>query len=143
MRWKYPKSYNKSEDTFPNPRLYLIIPCAILAVIWPQKWTPFEVLWTFSIYLESVAVLPQLFMLHKSGETVEALTTHYIACLGGYRAMYIFNWVYRVISEPHYRQWIVWVAGLVQTIIYLDFFYYYARSLIEKRKMALPTNFAA
>ncbi len=33
---------------------------------------------------------------------------------------------------------VVWVSGIVQTILYLDFFYYYIRSWKENKKLALP-----
>ncbi|URE22780.1 ubiquitin carboxyl-terminal hydrolase [Musa troglodytarum] len=42
-----------------------------------------------------------------------------------YRAFYIFNWIYRYFTEPHYVHWITWISGLVQTLLYADFFYYY------------------
>ena len=32
----------------------------------------------------------------------------------------------------------VWTSGLVQTIIYLDFFYYYVKSWRNNEKLALP-----
>jgi len=69
----------------------------------------FQVLWTFSIYLESVAIMPQLFMLSKTG-SAETITAHYLFALGLniffiffiqnnfsgiYRGLYILNWVYR------------------------------------------------
>lgn len=38
------------------------------------------------------------------------------------------NWIYRWATEPHYSQWIAWVAGLVQTLFYADFMYYFYRS---------------
>ena len=57
-----------------------------------------EVLWAFSIYLESVAILPQLFMLQRTGEA-ETITTHYLFALGAYRALYIPNWIYRYFTE--------------------------------------------
>ena len=41
--------------------------------------TPYR--WAFSLYLEAVAVLPQLFMLQKQGGS-ENLTSHYIFLLG-------------------------------------------------------------
>lgn len=40
-----------------------------------------QVLWTFSIYLEAVAILPQLVMLQNSGN-VDILTGHYVFFLG-------------------------------------------------------------
>lgn len=56
-----------------------------------------EILWAFSIYLEAVGILPQLFMLQRTGEA-ENITTHYLFALGAYRALYIPNWVYRCVS---------------------------------------------
>jgi hypothetical protein len=32
----------------------------------------------------------------------------------------------------------VWTSGIVQTIIYLDFFYYYVKSWKNNEKLALP-----
>lgn len=55
-----------------------------------------EILWAFSIYLEAVAILPQLFMLQRTGEA-ENITTHYLFALGAYRALYVPNWVYRYV----------------------------------------------
>ena len=43
-----------------------------------------------------------------------------------YRGMYLINWVYRWLTESGYNNWISWLAGAIQTIIYCDFFYYYA-----------------
>lgn len=87
------------------------------------KCTCNQILWTFSIYLESVAILPQLFMISKTGEA-ETITTHYLFCLGLYRALYIFNWVWRYYFEGFFDM-IAIVAGVVQTILYCDFFYLY------------------
>ena len=44
---------------------YLIGPSAILAFIFKYNFTFVEVLWSFSIFLESVAIIPQLFMLQR------------------------------------------------------------------------------
>lgn len=56
----------------------------------------FQILWTFSIYLESVAILPQLFLVSKTGEA-ESITSHYLFALGSYRALYLLNWVRYII----------------------------------------------
>ena len=41
------------------------------------------------------------------------------------RALYLINWIYRYHTENYYDK-IVIVAGCVQTVLYLDFFYLYA-----------------
>ena len=73
--------------------------------------------------MEAVAILPQLFMLTKTGEA-EVITTHYLFALGAYRGLYLINWIYRYFTEG-YVDWIVWVAGTIQTGLYCDFFFIY------------------
>ncbi len=128
MRYGAPQkaTYDPQLDAFPVQ--YLLGPCAVLGVLVNQNHASlFEMIWAFSIYLEAVAILPQLFLLQKQGE-VENLTSHYVAALGAYRALYLLNWVWRYFTEPDYVQKIVWAAGIVQTALYCDFFYHYYES---------------
>lgn len=119
-------TYNADLDAFPY--LYLVVPCAVLGVLINQDhWSLFEMMWAFSVYLEAVAIMPQLAMLQRQGE-VENLTSHYVAALGAYRGFYLLNWMYRYFTEAHYVQRIVWFAGTVQTLLYCDFFYHYYQS---------------
>ena len=76
---------------------YLVAPSLILGLIFHYKFTFIEIMWSFSIFLESVAIMPQLFMLQRTGEA-ETSTTHYLAALGAYRAFYIPNWIYRYVK---------------------------------------------
>ena len=123
---QYSAKYDKKNDHLPT--YYVIIPCIILALIVNQKFTVWEVrhivlmvettqrtrhfrfyarlliyssrsLGTFSIYLEAVAIIPQLMLLTKTG-SVDTITSHYVFCLGGYRALYILNWVWRYAKWP-------------------------------------------
>jgi len=130
-----------TKDTFKIE--FLLIPTFLLGFYFAVDWTVLEILWTFSIYLEAVAILPQLFMLQRTGEC-EALNSHYIFCLGGYRALYLLNWAYRYFNEEGYYYQtgvgIVWFSGAVQTILYMDFFYYYATCVWYNKKMTLPTT---
>lgn len=82
-----------------------------------------QILWAFSIWLESVAILPQLFMLQRTGEA-ETITTHYLAALGAYRGLYIPNWIWRYFAEGYFDP-IAVVGGVVQTVLYADFFWIY------------------
>ena len=67
--------------------------------------------------------MPQLFMISKTGEA-ETITSHYLFALGSYRALYLFNWIYRYVFDD-YLDYIAVVAGIVQTLLYCDFFYLY------------------
>lgn len=85
-------THDASLDTFKLT--YLVPPVAVLALLFNYAYSFFELTWAFSIWLESVAILPQLFMLQRTGEA-ETFTTHYLAALGLYRGLYIPNWMYR------------------------------------------------
>lgn len=115
---------------------FLVLPAFILALLIKHEFTVLEVLWTFSIYLESVAILPQLFMVSKTGEA-ESITSHYLFALGSYRALYLLNWIYRYYAEVHYDL-IAMVAGAVQTVLYCDFFYLYITKVLKGKKLQLP-----
>jgi ER lumen protein retaining receptor len=119
----YKPTHDPNLDTFKVG--YLLGGSAVLAVLFPYKYNLTEILWAFSIWLESVAILPQLFLLQRTGEA-ETITTHYLFALGVYRALYIPNWIYRYLTEsPPYRDPIAVVAGIVQTVLYSDFFWVY------------------
>lgn len=73
IRYSSPQksTYNAEEDSFPTQ--YLLAGCAVLGVLINQDHrSPFEMVWAFSIYLEAVAILPQLFLLQKQGEVSRA-----------------------------------------------------------------------
>lgn len=56
--------------------------------------------------------------------SVSGLTRRFLC---SYRALYMVNWVYRYLTTPYYRAYITWIAGTVQTGLFIDFFYYYAK----------------
>ncbi|KAH9898738.1 putative HDEL sequence binding protein [Xylariomycetidae sp. FL2044] len=136
MTTKYKPTHDPNLDTFRVQ--YLLGGAAILAILLPYHYTPYEILWAFSIWLESVAILPQLFMLQRTGEA-ETITTHYLFALGIYRGLYIPNWIYRYFTEAkHQTDWIAIIAGIVQTILYSDFFWIYYTKVMKGKKFKLP-----
>lgn len=129
---------SRSEATLTAWRPAFASPCS----------TPVEVLWSFSIFLESVAILPQLFMLSRTGEA-ETITAHYLFALGLYRALYIPNWIYRYFERDPVTGLIsrtldpiAITAGIVQTVLYADFFYSACLSLAlhERRFLGCLTD---
>jgi len=132
---KFKPTFNREEDTFRIE--LLILPSLVLALFINVEFTILEILWTFSIYLEAVAILPQLFMLQRRGEA-ETITAHYLFALGSYRGLYLLNWIYRYFTEGFFDP-IVVVAGVIQTVLYADFFYLYVTRVVkEHRKLELP-----
>jgi ER lumen protein retaining receptor len=135
----YKPTHDPNLDTFKVR--YLLGGAAVLAVLFPYSYTPSEILWAFSIWLESVAILPQLFLLQRTGEA-ETITTHYLFALGVYRALYIPNWIYRYFTDvPPYWDPIAVVAGIVQTVLYSDFFWVYYTKLAEAPPIVLYARY--
>lgn len=127
-----------AEKTHMLTMVFIIVVCWIPVCVCTQVSTfttdmcSSQILWTFSIYLESVAIMPQLYMISKTGEA-ETITSHYLFALGLYRGLYIVNWVWRYYTEGFY-DWISIVAGCVQTLLYCDFFYLYiTKGLLQMR----------
>lgn len=134
MSYKYQKTIRENLDTFPVK--YLVAPSALLSFIFTHAYTIREVTWSFSIWLESVAIIPQLYMLQRTG-SAENITTHYIFALGIYRALYIPNWIYRYFFENKF-DYIAVLAGVLQTIVYSDFFYIYYTKVMQGKSFELP-----
>lgn len=139
MLRKFRATHNPKLDSFRIE--FLIIPCLVLAIFVQSRRNTLiesirEYFWTFSILLESVAILPQLYLLQKTGEA-EMITTHYLISLGSYRALYLINWIYRYFfSKP--PEGVVVFAGLLQTILYSDLFYVYYKRVFTGRAFRLP-----
>lgn len=121
-------------DTFKVQ--YLLGGSLVMALLFNYKFSLLEILWSFSVWLESVAILPQLFMLSKSGKA-KSLTIHYIFALGLYRTLYIPNWFWRYWVEGKFDKLAV-VTGIVQTLVYSDFFYVYYKKVLTGGGLGLP-----
>ncbi|KAJ1912243.1 endoplasmic reticulum retention protein [Tieghemiomyces parasiticus] len=134
MYMKYRPSYAANLDTFRIE--FLLGGAALLALAFPVTYFTMDILWSFSVYLEAVAILPQLFQMTRTGEA-ETITSHYVFTLGAYRALYLFNWIYRYYTEG-YVDVVSWVAGFVQTLLYADFFYIYFTRVLKGRSTKLP-----
>eukprot|EP00600_Ochromonadales_sp_CCMP1393_P010277 CAMPEP_0174975242 /NCGR_PEP_ID=MMETSP0004_2-20121128/12329_1 /TAXON_ID=420556 /ORGANISM="Ochromonas sp., Strain CCMP1393" /LENGTH=109 /DNA_ID=CAMNT_0016226061 /DNA_START=303 /DNA_END=629 /DNA_ORIENTATION=- len=85
-------NYDNAQDSFLHWK-FAVAPCVVLALVTNiiQGFDIMELFWIFSIYLEALAIVPQLIVLQRYRE-VENLTAHYVFLLGIYRALYIVNW---------------------------------------------------
>lgn len=93
---------------------------------------PTEMLWCFSIILESVCVLPQLLMLRQT-TVPTVIDSFYLVTLGSYRGFYILNWIVRGATEHHFDP-IAVIFGVVQTAFYIDFAWvYWTRQRVKLR----------
>jgi ER lumen protein retaining receptor len=65
------------------------------------------------------------------------MTSHYVFCLGAYRALYIVHWITRYLDFGRIN-YVSVGAGVIQTMLYGDFFYYYFMAFKEGKQMTLP-----
>jgi len=100
----------------------LIIGAAILSLIINHEFALLEIAWTFSVYLESVAILPQLSVTSQGKSSdVDKVILFYLSSLASHKIFYILNWMYRYNNEGFYDI-IAMSAGVVQAAIYVNFF---------------------
>lgn len=90
--WRASYRAEAANDSFLHWKM-AVLPCVALAIFFNEgNWTHWrgvihyvaEVAWAFSIYLEAVAIAPQLILLQRHRH-VENITSYYVACLGAYR----------------------------------------------------------
>lgn len=154
-------TYNEKFDKFGNLHLpdqlgalYLLGPSVLLALIFhPSLNHDFvsDVAWTISMYLESVAMVPQLYMFQKQasdeGGVVEALTSHMVFALGISRLFELTFWLTSYTELTHHSGssvagYLVLLAQIGHLGVMGDFFYYYFKSLSEGKPMELPTTYS-
>jgi ER lumen protein retaining receptor len=131
------KTYNRNkEDDFPHQ--YLIPFALIMSLLIHSEFTLWEMIWSFSLWLESVAIFPQINILTKNNG-VESFTGHYIASLGAYRFFYLLSWVYRYYYDNYFSLVSV-LSGALQVLLYADFFYLYLKHIKNQFISDLPIS---
>merc|ERR1719274_383947 len=139
----YKSSYQFEVDTLDIRNL--IMGAVVLAVlIHPDmnSWTPFDVLWTTHLYVDAVAMVPQLWMISRLGGKVQGFTAHYMAATTLSNFLSGLFWFFAtpdlVEDETSFN-----IAGLaingahvVQMVLLLDFGYYYGKAFMQGRGLA-------
>ncbi|KAI9726121.1 MAG: hypothetical protein M1834_009418 [Cirrosporium novae-zelandiae] len=99
----------------------------------PRGTSFIEILWTFSIILESTCILPQLLLLRQT-TVPTVITSFYLLTLGSYRFFYILNWIIRLAGLSHHFDPVAVIFGTLQTLLYLDFAWvYWTRQRVKLR----------
>ncbi|KAJ6542313.1 ER lumen protein retaining receptor-domain-containing protein [Mycena vulgaris] len=130
MRWIYPRT-PESQMAWRAAGISLTAAC-LFSLLFNYQFNLTEILWSFSIALESVCVIPQLILLRQT-TVPTVITSRYLLALGSYRALYIPNWIWRY-SYENMVDSIAVVCGIIQTVLYLDFAWvYYSRQRVKLR----------
>merc|ERR1719262_276574 len=141
----YKSSYQFEADTLDIRNL--IMGAVVLAVlIHPDmnSSVPMDIVWTTHLYVDAIAMVPQLWMISRMGGEVKGFTAHYMAATTLSNFLSGLFWFYaspdlvedeNSVNIPGFA---INGAHIVQMILLLDFGYYYGRALLQGRGCA-PT----
>jgi len=142
-------SYEREHDKC-DIFLFLVASFVMAVLVHPQlnnSQVP-DITWTLALYVESIAMVPQLYMMTKKGGEVETLASHYIACIFFARLLMLSFWWSSYVelqpkeSEYNFPGYVVIGAQLMQVVIFGDFMWLYFRHIYMQRRLVLPTSFA-
>merc|ERR1719487_1810663 len=133
-------SYQSEADTLDIRNL--VMGAVVLAVlIHPDmnSWAPMDIVWTTHLYVDAIAMVPQLWMISRMGGEVKGFTAHYIAATTLSNFLSGLFWFFAapdlVEDENSFN-----IAGLaingahvVQMLLLLDFGYYYGKAFPQGR----------
>lgn len=115
---------------FPNTYDVPSDSCNIVAILMPTAAAAFmmaegsgaqEILWTWSEFLEPFALVPQYIMCYRV-KSIRPVTILYTLAVGGYRVLYVCNWIYkRTQWHGAYHDYTSWLGGAVECILFADF----------------------
>lgn len=128
----------ETQDNMPGvPYVFLV--CGVLALLFHPGLNHnyiFDIIWCYSCYLETGAMLPQLWMMAKAGGEVEALTSHFIALttLARFLSLYFWFLAFRdgIGIFGNYSEMMVIAAHLVQLVFSCDFLMLYVKSFGQR-----------
>merc|ERR1719478_553121 len=138
-KW-HASSYQEQFDTLEIKPV--IMACSAVAVLVHPDLNDrplFDTLWTASLYIDSLAMLPQLWMMSRSGEA-QVLTSHNVAAMALSRAMNCVFWFHGdpelAVMEDEEGEpgsnvagYFVVGAHVGQLILMADFLWCYAKAL--------------
>jgi len=135
-------SYMASEDSFPV--IPSVLTCLGLAALLHGDLDDhplFDTLWMAGLFAGVVAVLPQLWLITRTGGCVEALTSHYIAALALSRVLSgLFMWEARDalscvpwFGSFNHALYAILGAHALHLFLLGDFMYYYVLAAVRGR----------
>jgi hypothetical protein len=128
---------------------YIALTCFVLAVLVHPDLNNrpvFDTLWTTALYIDVVAMAPQLVMISKIRE-VEALTSHFVSATAISRLISLIFW-YHGFAELapldgsfNLAGWAIIAAHVLQVLLLGDFLMYYIRACLStgSARFELPT----
>jgi len=134
-------TYQSEADSCPAIPLMLL--SLILAALFHADMNArpvFDTLWMTGLFADVIAVLPQLWLISRTGRRAEALTSHYIAAMALSRVLSgLFMWAARHdltctewVSGINHAVWAILAAHVLHFVFIADFAYYYMKAITLK-----------
>jgi len=132
---RFGETWEKTKDTCKIT--IFLIPCFVLALVMTAEFSLLEILWTFSEFLEAVAMVPQYIFSYRDMNCREVGVNGFIVLIGAYRVMYSFNWMYKKYQVPQYSDIDSWIAGIIEIGLFADYMAYRFAGISYLRKSVL------
>jgi ER lumen protein retaining receptor len=133
----YTKLASPDQRKHDNFRLiFIFVPAALIAAFTTYERTLKAIAWTFSLWVEAVAIFPQLLFMTRIGH-LDVLTREYIFFLSIYRIFYLLNWVAVLMKMGKSTLKVLYITGIIQTLVYSDFIYNYIKMWIKGGEFGL------
>lgn len=135
-----------SADEGPTSVVVLVAICAVLSPLTHAHLNANrvgDITWIMGLYVETVAMMPQLYLLQKMGGEVESLHGHYIASTFASRLATIWFWLdcYVELKDPdsdyNLPGSMVMGAQALQVLVFADFMYLYFKSVRSNQKLII------
>eukprot|EP00591_Stephanopyxis_turris_P006485 CAMPEP_0195507356 /NCGR_PEP_ID=MMETSP0794_2-20130614/825_1 /TAXON_ID=515487 /ORGANISM="Stephanopyxis turris, Strain CCMP 815" /LENGTH=316 /DNA_ID=CAMNT_0040634011 /DNA_START=54 /DNA_END=1004 /DNA_ORIENTATION=+ len=152
----FKKTYQEDLDKFGEWKvppgfgaLYIVAPCVILALLFHAELSNvhlIDILYAFALYVECVALLPQLYMFQKQAKGgVEMLTAHFVFAMGLGRILELMFWsrgyvLFASESGSLAAGYLVIFSQVTQILLMLDFFWYYCMAMKNDMPLILPSS---
>jgi hypothetical protein len=123
------------------PFYYLVVPTYILALVVRGNLNNnlfCDINWTFSMYLETITIFPQILLFSIKKGQIEPFTSHYVALCGLSRLFSLIFWwdtydelkTYDSYCGPYIGYFVIG-AQVLQLLIMADYYYLYFKSLFK------------
>jgi len=134
-------TYQSEADSCPAVALFLgsLMLAALLHADMNNR-PVFDTLWMTGLFADVVAVLPQLWLIARTGRRAGALTSHYIAAMALSRVLSgLFMWAAKEdltcaewVAGFNHAVWAILAAHVLHFVFIADFAYYYMKAITLK-----------
>jgi len=133
----YRHSYQEEHDTLPLTPL--VIPCVILACFIHSDFNRspfFDIIWFASLNMETVVMVPQLWMISKIGGKVNGVSAQFVVSNVVSKVMCFTFWIWAYPelvdrSGSNLAGKMIVFAYFVQLLISADFCFYFAKGFLD------------